>query len=380
MEFSVQPEILRDILEKAILAPSGDNMQPWRFKVSDEKIHLFILPNPAGHYFEKGHRTLYVSAGAVIENIRVAASFYQQTIGVEYFPDVEDPLWVASITLRPAEACQDHEMLKRHYAALERRCTNRKLFDPQCEIPKEMYGNISQVILGDQSAQLFWIKKENTAYSRLVRMICEADRLRFENRRVHTEFMKCVRFDRQSTEKTRNGLNVQTFEAGKSGPFLLTLLKSWNRLRLLNLLLGFSRLLAGNTKKQMNSSRGVGLIVTSGNGPADYVRGGEAMERVWHEMTLLGLSLQPMMALPVFLIAQAFVSEDVFRGRQKEKVLQMAREFRSLFNLCGQEGLILMFRTGYADPPSARSLRMPLESFLMKIPAESEGKENDLCR
>jgi len=362
-ESGMQESEIYPILEKSILAPSGDNMQPWRFRVSGNRIDLFIVPGHKGHFFEVGYRTLYLSAGAVIENIRVAAAHAGYRLSLSYFPDEGNDRKVASITLEPVDKSNPRQTS--HYAALDRRCTNRVFYDSKKKISQDSYSKIEEMALPEKGYRLIWLKRGDPSYAKLSHLVGQADKIRFENERIHTEFIEKVRFGRESVEKSKDGLDVRTFEASPAGGCLFRLIASWKRLRFLNFL-GLSRTLSQHLVKQMRSSQAAGLIVTPSHSPQDYVIGGEVMERIWHEITLQGLAIQPMAGIPVFLINLILEGGSAFSAAQKVKAEEIKQEFLSLFGINDQNGLILLFRIGYAKPPGVRSLRRPLESFLMK--------------
>jgi tRNA A37 threonylcarbamoyladenosine dehydratase len=72
----VPEAVVRAILTAGIQAPSGDNTQPWVFRLVGEKIHLELEMKNNPSYFDYKQIPAFVSAGAVIENIRISATFY----------------------------------------------------------------------------------------------------------------------------------------------------------------------------------------------------------------------------------------------------------------------------------------------------------------
>ena len=97
----------------------------------------------------------------------------------------------------------------------------------------------------------------------------------------------------------------------------------------------------------------------------DFILGGEVMEKLWHEITLQDLSIQPMEALPIFILNFNLTGGRNFPDHQKKQLRSLKRDFLSLLQADEQNGLILLFRIGYAPPPTAHSLRRPLEDFLI---------------
>ena len=119
----MKPEELNSILQKGILAPSADNMQPWKFRVHGEAVDLHLSFHADRHFCEIGLKFLYASMGGVIENIRVAALSNGYKATPLYFPNREDPTFVAQIRFERASR-QGHP----HYSVLDQRVTNRKFY------------------------------------------------------------------------------------------------------------------------------------------------------------------------------------------------------------------------------------------------------------
>lgn len=78
------------ILKYGILAPSTHNSQPWLFEISDSELIVrpsmsYVLP-----FSDSAHRDLYMSLGACVANIVIAANHF--SLGTEIEVREEDPL------------------------------------------------------------------------------------------------------------------------------------------------------------------------------------------------------------------------------------------------------------------------------------------------
>ena len=84
------------------------------------------------------------------------------------------------------------------------------------------------------------------------------------------------------------------------------------------------------------------------------------MQRVWLEATRLGLSFQPMTGIS-FLINRVKAGESAgLSGGHLRLIAEAQEKLTSLPGLDGKTA-VMLFRIGTSDPPSARSLRFPLE-------------------
>lgn len=68
------PKTIESILDIARWAPSGDNAQPWRFRITgDRDVEILVRrTNPNIYEYRQGEPTL-ISAGGLLENIEIAA-------------------------------------------------------------------------------------------------------------------------------------------------------------------------------------------------------------------------------------------------------------------------------------------------------------------
>lgn len=59
----MQPAILLEIIEEAIWAPTGDNMQAWRFIVKDNSLVVQIDKEKAYHPIDPHYHAMMISLG-----------------------------------------------------------------------------------------------------------------------------------------------------------------------------------------------------------------------------------------------------------------------------------------------------------------------------
>ncbi len=348
-------DTLVSILENGILAPSADNLQPWYFRLREDGVDLWIDLPRVDSFAGAGLLMPYVESGAVIENIRVAAAEGGFHTKVNYLPDPAKKDFVASLSFEEG-AKGDHP----HYAALHHRVTNRKFYRSH-KIDEENFNTVLRIAT-EEDMILKWIPKTDAKYSELSKILGDADQIRYESERLHREFIKVLRFKKES-EMTRDGLNIPALEAGPGAEGVFKLISSWDRLKFLNSL-GLSKVFNAYTRKQMASSEAALLLALPSQKPLDYVRGGEVLERIWHELTLARISVQPMQALPIFINNFLIGEKDAFTPAQREKVEELKVNFYSLFNVNSNNGLVMLFRLGYAHPVSARTPRRPIEAFI----------------
>lgn len=349
---------IEQILEKGILAPSADNLQPWQFRIQKSQVDLLIDKDRTQNFCDEGLLMPYLSAGALIQNMKVAADSVGCRLFISYFPDSSDALWVARIHVESSEP-RPHP----HFQALSNRATNRKMYRNHEPISESTYASFHGAIQNDSGYKLQWMKREDPSFNRLAKIIGEADQIRFESKRLHRELMAILRMNKKEIEKYRDGLDQRSLEAGPGSAVLFRMIQSWTGIQTLNCF-GLSRLFNFYAFFQMHSSQAAGLILAPDQSRESYVGGGEVMQKIWHQAALSGLSLQPMEALPIFILNLQLNQGRDFTEKQRTRLKDLETEFYSLFNMNPKQAIIFFFRLGYAPPPTVRSPRRELRSFL----------------
>ena len=114
------------LLDAAVLAPSMHNRQPWRFEVGSRTVRVYRDLDRWLRAEDPRQTALYVSLGAVVLNLRVAAAELGYLAHVSLLPDPHDDDHVATLTLA-AGLGYDME-LRPLFPYLRRRRTNRMPF------------------------------------------------------------------------------------------------------------------------------------------------------------------------------------------------------------------------------------------------------------
>jgi hypothetical protein len=119
----LSPADITDLLHAATLAPSLHNTQPWAFAVGLRHIEVYADASRQLHNADPTGRSLLVSCGAALFNLRVASEHLGFHPHVRLLPDPSEPTLVAVVLV-------DHQRprpgpLERYHRALAVRRTNR---------------------------------------------------------------------------------------------------------------------------------------------------------------------------------------------------------------------------------------------------------------
>ena len=351
-----------ELVRAAVLAPSPDNNQPWRFVSQGDRLLVYLaaekrLPSDVNAMSD------LTGLGAAIENLCIAASEIGYSAQVEYLApltiataeDAREPL--ARISLSPGG---EPDPL---FAQLEARCTCRKLYSSR-PVAADCLARLSDAAKDFSDVQADWITDRRRLRS-FARLISTTDLVRFQSETFHNEIFRQLRFTPEEAERTREGMDVRTLELPPGTALLLRLLRPWNRMRWLHRL-GLGRLLTAPSVLSVLKSGAIGILSVPEPTANAFLRGGQAFQRIWLAATAEepDLALQPLGSPGVFFAHIEQLGGRKLTGRQ-QRVLRKARaRFGRIVPDTQGRTVQLAFRMGHSSPPRFRSLRLPAEHFL----------------
>ena len=343
-------EKIKALLNLAIMAPSGDNCQPWRFAVNGSQIDLYNDPAADTSYYNYLQRASLVSHGAVLENIAIAAPALGLKATFRFFPDEMNQQHVAQIVLEDAPPVANELQ-----PFIAQRTTNRKMYagsllnDAQVTQLTPDHADLPRVAA--------FVANTRSAVNALSQVISLSDRLVFENRLLHDFLFEHIRWSDEEAASCRDGLDIKTLELNAMDTLGFKLLKSWS-FASFACKFGAAKAIAGNARKLANSASAVGLILGQGSPVSmSYLEGGRLMQRIWLQAARMGLSFHPMTGIS-FLMQRVAERQAAALSVQHVGLIQDAVRTIASVSQVANPPVIGIFRVGFADPPSARSLRM----------------------
>ncbi|MFJ2666400.1 Acg family FMN-binding oxidoreductase [Nocardia fluminea] len=104
-------------------APSVHNIQPWRWRIADHSVHLYLDRRRALPATDPDHRDIVISCGAALHHLAVAMTAMGWAPVIHRVPDPADPDHLAAVTLIPHRPTPvDIELSK----SISRRRTDRR--------------------------------------------------------------------------------------------------------------------------------------------------------------------------------------------------------------------------------------------------------------
>ena len=174
------------------MAPSGDNVQPWDFQVSENftVIKLYNCPEKDDSYYNYQQSASYIAHGAVIENIVIAAEHSGCQTEINLFHDNENPNLIAKIHLTAASPRPTP-----YYEAIFKRRTNRFPYQP-AHITDENIQAITDSVKNIDTCKISIVNQRDRIKD-LAKILMINDQLVFEHQAINQCLFSKIRWNQQ---------------------------------------------------------------------------------------------------------------------------------------------------------------------------------------
>ena len=346
---SLPDDFNQAIVRAAELAPSGGNMQPWRFSLSEDEFVVEAIETNSG--MDIAGRGTAVACGAALFNAGCVAAAHGR-LGPAPDPfdlslDLDSPQLIGRVALGDRVDAELASLAPQ----IALRVTNRQLDHSGQTVPNELVAELERATAATAGARLRYIQPDTI--DDLVEAWAESDRVRFITERLHREIFQEVR--RPGLDELDRGLDERTLELTEVDRAKLALLRRPEVVQQLDAWDAGHRLGEDGTTS-LRRAAGMFVVTMVGRDRTAYVRGGLALQRMWLEATRLDVGLQP--ASPVFGYAHE-VSEltDVVGEQRGTRLAELHTEVRDRLGFGEDESFILALRAHFGPGPSAISDR-----------------------
>jgi hypothetical protein len=271
-----QKSKLRRAAVRARSAPSVHNTQPWRFHLSPGELRIYADRSRQLKVLDPTARQLTISCGCALMNARVSLAAGGVGVDVRRFPDSHEPDLLARLIPLPDDdpnasglAALDH--------VLELRQTNRREF---------MDNNVSEDLIATledaaakEGASLFVIRDPDQRLT-VATLSQHADAIENLNPAYRAELRAWTTDDPARLDGVP-GIAVPHVDAGAEDEVPIR---------------DFDTRGTGGLPVRTRSSRNQCLVLlcTDGDTPAEWLRAGEALERILLEITRHGFVASPL--------------------------------------------------------------------------------------
>ena len=325
---------LRRAAVRATLAPSVHNTQPWRLHLRHEQLDLFVDRARQLAVLDPTSRQMTISCGCALMNARVSLAGDGISVRVHRFPETAQPDLLASIAGVDGGLTDDERELGLLDKVLEHRQTNRRRFGDDT-VPDEVLGLLEQAAAAEDS-QLHVIHRPEHRIA-VAALSQHADAIENLNPAYRAELRAWTTDD----PTRRDGVPGTAVPHVDGATFDEIPIRD------------FDTRGTGGLPTDTHSSRDQCLVLlgTTGDSPADWLRAGEALERVLLEITRAGYVATPL--------------------TQITEVPSARAQLRSELNLVGYPHVLL--RIGRAAPTPGSRRRRLVEVLVEEVPDHHDG-------
>jgi hypothetical protein len=349
---------VRQILDLARWAPSGDNTQPWRFEVVDEHRLLVHGHDTREHcvYDLDGHPS-QIAHGALLETLAIAASAHGLRAEIRRRPDAPETHPVYEVDLVPDSGLAPDPLLP----FIPQRSVQRR---PMRTVPLT---TAQKQALQDSVGEHYSVRWFESGAERwgMARLMFANAKLRLtlpEAYSVHRDIIEWdARFSDDKVPDRALGLDAMTLK------LMRWVMTNWERVRF------FNTWLAGHLTPRIEMDLLPGVLcaahfaIVARRAPQtvdDYVAAGRAVQRFWLTATQQGLQLQPELTPLIF---GRYVREGTTFSQMdgaREQAAKLLNRLGLLLKSVPTEQVAFIGRIGSGKAASSRSLRRPLERLL----------------
>jgi nitroreductase len=266
------PVVIAELLRTAALAPSMHNTQPWRFRFvrASQTIELYADPARMLSHSDPAGRAVHIACGAALFNLRLATAVAGREPLVRLLPDDAEPMLLAVLRLGgPHRADQTEAEL---HAAIPDRHTNRRPFSNR-KVPSGVLAELLEAAAAE-GATLHLPDHAETA--RLLYLVRDAERTLLAEPGYQAELARWV-----GGSRDRDGIPDSAL--GPHDPGGITPVRDFV------------------TDHQQPVSYAwfeenpqLAVLSTPSGSRADWLRAGQALQRVWLVATSHGIAACPL--------------------------------------------------------------------------------------
>jgi hypothetical protein len=341
-------------VERAAMAPSAGNVQPWCFESrADEQLVCRLHARASGSALDPERMAARVACGASFVNLELAARSDGHRTEVHWGGDEADPELVY--------ACRFHRDPALAPDALDAfvplRCTNRRL-----RVRKPLRAGWREPLESEVLRQdgMLVVHESDAALDGAGRVLGELERVRIFSEPLYREMMN----ELADAPDAKIGITVATLELSGADRAALDILRRRDVVAFLRSV-DRGQALVDLVRKPVQAAGALCFMHMAGTGAHAAHRGGVAMQRVWLRATQLGLALQPLSA-GLYMLAQLAHANRRLPEWERTELARLKEPFERYFRVPEGRTGMLIFRLFESDAPTARSARLPVSAILTR--------------
>jgi hypothetical protein len=299
----LEPVQIELAVRAAVAAPSILNCQPWWFHAYDGLIDVRAAPDRAPTVLDPDGREVHLSLGAAVLNLRLAVSALGRVPHLELLPEPSDPLLVARMSVGgPGELSRLEWSL---FEAIPYRRSSRVPFTGE-QVPFEDFMHLQEAatVEGGHLDAATGLHR-----SSVVELLHEADRMQRDDATLVAEVA------RWTVDLSGHDVGIPAQSLGPRPRNSSATVR--------DMTLGSG--LGDRPVVDFGTAALLAVLLTTGDQPIDWLRGGMALERVLLTATVRGLSVGLLSHATEVAELRSLVRDPSSRWRSPQLVLRFGR-------------------------------------------------------
>lgn len=355
------PDRVRQILSLAVFSPTGDNCQPWKFRIHGNVVEVFHDLNRAKHALNTPPLASVIALGVLIEIVALLAA----NRGLEVRPEIafgsadllvpetwphSDPwcrLEFTESNSKPplGESWEDSEVLHR--------CTDRRKFHGV------EFSEIAEIIRQVEESEGVKLRWHALGNAQVRSVVARAEAAFMRSYDYVRDTSNWVRLDRKSLEESRDGFSVKNLGQSQLEAWMFVQAGKWPFV--LKYFGGLFRLIYELKLRRLLKGSGLVSFAVSRMTFSELILIGRAALRTWLKLERAGYGVQP---LTVCSLNSWTVSQQLTPSTSKSKFASELLAARSILQIPHDAGwqLVWGLRVGKVKSPLPsgwRTLRRP---------------------
>ncbi len=344
---------IKNIVEFARLAPSGDNVQPFTFEWNGQELFVRDEPSRSRAIMNVANVASHMALGMCLVNIEIGAN--REGWAVRW--EVGETGETARIVFAPGPM-RSSALVE----AVAARTVDRRPYR-SAPVSRRYARELAQAAENPWGIR-FRLLNDSARVGRMAHINGGFESFLFEHRATHSFFYRWLRRTDEDARRDGDGLPVSTLGVNSAEALGLRFLAAWGLARLFRLC-GITRLASIRARRVYGQSAAYGVLTVPNLDPLSFVRVGWLWQRVWLKMTLDGWVLQPVMGNSLMgFLCRHFEGEGLSPAQKRRFSLE-DNEMRGLISADAGETIACVFRMGRPDGPVLhRAPRRSLDRIL----------------
>jgi hypothetical protein len=349
---------IKSIVEAGIKAPSGDNKQPWRCIFEHDKLEFYHVPNKDKSLYNFNDYGSFFAHGAFLENVSIASKHFGFDVNISLFPEPDNENHVATITFSPLlEKNKENDAL---FDSISQRVSNRKPYNGKS--PDEIKINYYKKLVSQYNNCELIVINNKKDIDMLSKAFSLNERMMLENSYIHDVLFETIQWTEEQENLNKIGMYIKTLELN---PIQEKMFMMFNKRKILNIFLklGIGKLIPLSSSSLYRTSGAICAITIPEDSKLNFINAGRSFERLWLNLILDGLSLQPTAGTTYL---GKMISHNITNHLNNNEIKLINNNYEIINNIFGVKlrQIALPFRIGKGKNPSAKSKRLQVDQIL----------------